>query len=293
MPASEVDVSASFVQTLIESQRPDLGGSTIRLLGEGWDNWLFRVGEHWLARLPRRSLSAPLIENEWKWLPELAPHLPLQIPIPLHLGRPEFDYPFPWAIYPFIEGMPASRAPLPDFSEAAAIIGHFLAALHQPAPPEAPLNPFRGVPLAQRDDSTRQRLEGLRQESYPGVGRLEEIWELAVGVPDYAGPPVWLHGDFHPSNLLIREGQIVAVVDWGDISAGDPAVDLAVGWMLLPSDARAVLESASGATVDTWERARGWALSLGLAMLMTSVDNPQMAEIGSRTIRALVDDGSA
>lgn len=290
MPAAEVDVSASLVRSLIESQRPDLAGSAVTLLGEGWDNWLFRIGERWLARLPRRSLSAPLIENEWDWLPELAPHLPLQVPLPLHLGRPDFNYPFPWAIYPFLEGTPASRVALADFGESAATLGRFLVALHQPAPSDAPLNPFRGVPLSERDESTRWRLDGLRQESFPGVGRLQGIWEEAVDLPEYSGPPVWLHGDFHPSNLLVEEGNLCAVVDWGDITAGDPAVDLAVGWMLLPSEARVVLGSESGASGDTWGRARGWSLSLGLAMLMTSVDNPRMGEIGHRTIRAILED---
>ncbi len=283
-------MSPALARRLIESQRPDMTGLAIIPIGEGWDNWSFRVGESWLARLPRRSLSAPLIENEWKWLGELAPRLPLPIPVPVHLGEPEFGYPFRWAIYPFIEGRPASESPPANMNEAARTLGRFLGALHQPAPSDAPGNPFRGAPLSERDETTRRRLAHLATESFPGSELLSRIWDEAVEAPEHIGPAVWLHGDFHPSNLLVEDGSVVAVVDWGDITAGDPAVDLAIGWMLLPPVERAVLAAESRAEPETWVRARGWALSLGLALMLSSVDNPRMEENGRRAVQAVLED---
>ena len=289
MPVAEVGMSVELAHRLVASQRPELARMPVTLIGEGWDNWSFRIGHEWMARLPRRSLAAPLIENEWNWLYRLASRLPMRIPVPIHLGRPEFDYPFPWAIYPFLRGVPASRTPVEDWGRAASSIGRFLAALHQPAPANAPDNPFRGVPLSHRDDTTTKRIAALRREGFEGIDRIARAWEEALEVPDHRGHAVWLHGDFHPSNILVEDREIVAVVDWGDITRGDPAVDLSVGWMLLPQDFRDHLRSAAGASVDTWARARGWALSLGLAMLMSSGDNPTMGDIGLRTVRAVME----
>lgn len=283
-------MSLDLARRLVESQRPELAGLPLAPIGEGWDNWSFRIGDEWLARLPRRSLAAPLIENEWNWLPRIASGLPLEVPVPIHLGRPEFGYPFPWAIYPFLPGTPASLASVDDWDRAARSIGRFLAALHQPAPTDAPDNPFRGVPLSERDETTRGRMAALRGEGFEGVDRIARIWEEALGESDHDGDAVWLHGDFHPSNLLVEHDEIVAVVDWGDITRGDPAVDLSVGWMLLPPDVRADLRQEAGASEDTWARARGWALSLGLAMLTNSADNPVMGNVGLRTVRAVLED---
>lgn len=284
-------MSLDLVRRLIEGQHPELTGLPVAPVGEGWDNWSFRIGEEWLARLPRRSLAAPLIENEAKWLPRIAPTLPLQTPVPVRLGRPEFGYPFPWAIYPFLPGTPASRTSVDDWDEAARSIGRFLTTLHQPAPANAPDNPFRGVRLSERSKITRNRINALRREGFEGIDGLGRIWDEALGVPDHRGEAVWLHGDFHPNNLLVENGEIVAVIDWGDITRGDPAVDLSIGWTLLPPRARADLSSLVGASEDTWARARGWALSLGLAMLMNSADNPVMANVGLRAVRAVLEDG--
>ena len=131
----------------------------------------------------------------------------------------------------------------------------------------------------------------LRREGFASVDRLVRIWDEAVGLSEHDGDRVWLHGDFHPSNLLVEDGKIVAVVDWGDITRGDPAVDLSVGWMLLPSEARSDLRTEAGASEATWARARGWALTLGLAMVMSSADNPEMRKIGVRTVRGVMADG--
>ena len=146
MPAAEVEMSLDLARRLFESQRPELAGLQVEPIGEGWDNWSFRIGGEWLARLPRRSLAAPLIENEWKWLPRIAQGLPLQVPVPTQLGRPEFGYPFPWAIYPYVPGSPASTTSIADWSHEARSLGRFLTALHRRAPTDAPQNPFRGVP---------------------------------------------------------------------------------------------------------------------------------------------------
>lgn len=289
-PVPETEVSADLVAALLRSQIPELAGLEVDLFAEGWDNWSYRLGDRWLVRLPRRSLAAPLIENEWRWLAEIAPRLPLRIPVPRHLGRPEHGYPFPWAVYPFLSGEPIEHSSPADVAETASVIASFLAALHVPAL-GAPANPFRGIPLPARDPATRERIATLRGRGLSDADEVARAWEEALALPGYEGERVWLHGDLHPLNILTEEARVVAVVDWGDITAGDPAVDLSVAWILFPAETRAGFrQEYGGVSDDTWGRARGWALSLGLAMMLTPAGDPTMERIGRRTVDAVLED---
>ncbi len=287
MPEAEVAVDVVLVRALLEDQHPDLAAFEVSEPLFGWDNVMFRLGKELLVRLPRRAQAAALIEHEQRWLPVLAPALPLPIPAPVRVGRGACGFPWSWSVCPWLPGARAATHPPADMSDAARALGEFLRALHRPAPADAPSNPHRGVPLADRGELLHARVAQLGAEiDRPAVVAL---WERLVRAPAWSGAPVWLHGDLHPANVLVDRGRVSAVIDFGDITAGDPATDLAIAWMLLPRDARAGLRAAAGDVDDaTWARARGWALALAVAILSSSADNPVMHGVGRRTLEAVL-----
>ena len=287
MPAAEVDVSVELVRQLLAEQHPDLAGLAVGVLANGWDNMVCTVGADLLARLPRRALAAELVAHEQRWLPVLAPRLPLPIPAPVRVGRPAQRFPWNWSVVPFLPGQVAALTAPDDLALAAAALGAFLAALHAPAPPQEPANPFRGGPLADRTDRVTEHLGLLASDTDTDAARA--VWEAAIDAAAWAGPPTWIHGDLHPANILVNAGRISAVIDFGDLTSGDPATDLSVAWMLFPAKERAVFWQAYGrADDDTRARARGWALSLALVFLAHSADNPLMARIGKHTFREVL-----
>lgn len=289
-------MSADLVRRLLADQHPDLARLPVEFLANGWDNELYRVGDELVARLPRRALGAQIIINEQRWLPGLASRLPLPIPRPERTGVPACGYPYSWSVVPYLPGVPAAQAGSFDPAAAAAAVGGFLGALHVPAPADAPANPFRGVPLAERASTFAANLALIGgQVDRDAVLR---AWVAALTAPGYDGPPVWLHGDLHPANILVNDGQVSGVIDFGDITAGDPASDLSVSWMLLPPDCHATFWSAyqaasgraGGPAGDALRaRARGWALNLAVVFLAHSEDNPVLRQVGRRTLSAVLD----
>jgi aminoglycoside phosphotransferase (APT) family kinase protein len=260
---------------------------------------MFRVGDELIARLPRREPAARILLNEQRWLPVLAPHLHIPIPYPERTGLPAHGYPWSWSVVPYLPGVPAAAADALDLPSVTAAVGGFLGSLHAPAPPDAPANPFRGVPLADRAESFARNLATLSGQV--DLDAVLDVWEEAVTEPAYGGPPVWLHGDLHPANILISHGRVSGVIDFGDITSGDPATDLAVAWMLLPLPChgafrfayRAACRAArngSAASIDDalWTRTRGWALNFAIMLLAHSADNPQLENVGRRTLRRLL-----
>lgn len=336
MPAADVEVTTELVRRLLADQHPDLAGRPVEFLANGWDNAMFRLGDELVVRLPRRQVAAQNLVNEQRWLPALAPAIHLPIPAPERTGLPAHGYPFRWSVVPYLPGDPAAEAgPRLDLASAAVSLGRFLGELHAPAPPEAPANPVRGVPLADRANAFEANLAQLDDIRGPadradGAGKpdpdgqaanaddeadgsdqanrvdraaVRRAWAAALAAAPYAGPPRWLHGDLHPANILVRDGRISAVIDFGDITAGDPATDLAVAWMLLPTERHPAFRAAyrtagnrpadatDAATADDgpagtalWDRARGWALSLAIVFLAYSADNPQLRAVGRRTL---------
>jgi aminoglycoside phosphotransferase (APT) family kinase protein len=303
MPAADVDVTAVLVRRLLAGQHPDLAGRPVEFLANGWDNAMFRLGDDLVVRLPRRQAAAQILLNEQRWLPVLAKTIQLPIPAPERTGRPAHGYPFSWSVVPYLPGEPAAGAGSLDLAGAADSVGRFLGALHAPAPTDAPANPFRGVPLADRAGSFAANLallagqagrvgQDLPGQDLPGRDAVLRGWDAALAAPGYDGPPLWLHGDLHPANILVNDGQVSGVIDFGDITAGDPANDLSVAWMLLPPGCHASFWSAYQAACGSWvrvddalrARAAGWALNLAIVFLAYSQDNPVLLEVGRRTL---------
>lgn len=293
MPAAEVDVDPDLVRRLLAAQHPDLAGLPVEVLANGWDNFICRLGADLLVRLPRRELAAELVLNEQRWLPVLAPRLPLAVPAPVRTGQPGEGYPWSWSITRFLPGEVAARTPPADPAHAAVTMGGFLNAWHEPAPDDAPVNRVRGIPLAKRDETVTQNMAILGDQIDQRLSKT--LWTTARDTVPWDGPPLWQHGDLHPANILVHDGALSAVLDFGDITSGDPATDLSVAWMLFPDPAhRDVFWDAYGKTDDaTKARARGWALSFSLVYLTHSADNPLMAEIGRRAYRAVTAPTSA
>jgi aminoglycoside phosphotransferase (APT) family kinase protein len=287
MPVAEIEIGEPLVRSLLDEQCPDLAGLEIAELASGWDNAVFRLGDELTVRLPRRALAAALVEHEQRWLPRLAATLPLPIPSPVRIGRPGAGYPWSWSVCRWLPGVIALRAPPADPFAAAETLGAFLSALHREAPPDAPANPFRGVPLEQRAAAVRQRAEQLADVI--DAGAVLKCWTELASTPRWDGPPSWLHGDLHPANVLVHGGRVSAVIDFGDLTSGDPATDLAVAWMMFPAEARPAFRAAVGShDEDTWTRARAWALSLALAYLARSADNPMFARLGADVLQAVL-----
>jgi aminoglycoside phosphotransferase (APT) family kinase protein len=294
MPAAEVDLSARLVRLLVAEQHPDLAHLPVESLANGWDNAIFRLGDSLLVRMPRRQLGARILVNEQRWLPVLAPRLPLPVPAPVRVGRSGHGYPWAWSIVPFLRGEPASGTVAFDPREAALAVGGFLGALHTPAPADAPANPFRGVPLAERAVTFADNLRTV--DGQVDRAAALRVWDAALAASRWDAAPVWLHGDPHPANILVHEGRVSALIDFGDITAGDPATDLSVAWMLLPAEHHGTLREAyrqasgaAGAVSDPlWLRARGWALNFALAFLAYSANDRQLRQVGERTLRAVL-----
>jgi aminoglycoside phosphotransferase (APT) family kinase protein len=273
VPDTDVEVTADLITELLREQHPDLADLPLTFGAGGWDNQLWRLGDDLAVRLPWATRSADeLLLKEYSLLPALAPRLPLQIPVPQRLGLPSERFPRPWIVTTWVEGEPADRVPATRGAEAADTLGAFLAALHQPAPDDAPAGrQRRGRPLADIGEGVAHFLKETTDRGLiSDPDALLEVWNDALAAPDWTGPAVWLHGDLHPANLLTRDGNFCGVVDFGDMCAGDPACDLGACWLLLPDGVidRFHQSYSSAADAATQRRARGWALCKALICLL-------------------------
>ena len=290
-PISELEIDAPLVYRLLKDQHPDLAHLPIRLVDAGWDNAMFRLGDHRAVRLPRRKAAARLIEHEQTWLPRLADHLPIPVPTPCRLGKPALGYPWQWSVLPWLAGMPADQAE-PDANQATCLAS-FLRSLHVPAPSDAPLNPVRGVPLQQRAAAVAERMERLETKTSLMTQKIKSIWHQALNAPIDV-QATWLHGDLHARNVLVKNGTIAGIIDWGDITSGDIATDLAAIWMLF-SDATArqqALTQYTNISEATLQRSKGWAVLFGVTLLDTGlIDHPRHTVMGERTLHRISEDG--
>ncbi|HVX42478.1 MAG TPA: aminoglycoside phosphotransferase family protein [Mycobacteriales bacterium] len=258
-------VEVGVVHELLREQHPDLAALPISRVPGGWDNELWRIGDDLAVRLPRSAAAETLLRREQEWLPRLARTLPLPAPVPIREGVSTPMFSRPWTVARWVPGEPADRSPVRTRS-SAGLLATFLRELHHAAPPDAPLDPKRGVPLSIMDSEFRERLAAV-SELVDGP-RIRQVWDKAVAAPEFTGRPVWLHGDLHPANVVTIEGSLAGVIDFGCLCAGDPATDLAAAWTILPPGWSAEFFTAYGGIDQAmmW-RARGWTVLLGLALV--------------------------
>jgi aminoglycoside phosphotransferase (APT) family kinase protein len=270
---TENEITADLIAELLREQHPDLAGLPLTFGARGWDNQLWRLGDDLAVRLPWATQDAgELLLKEHALLPAMAPRLPLRIPVPQRLGQPSERFPRPWIVTTWVAGEPADRVPAARGAEAADTLAAFLAALHQPAPDDAPAGRNgRGGPLTDIGEGFAQMLKETTDRGLiADPGAVGEVWDDALAAPDWTGPALWLHADLHPANVLTTDGNFCGVVDFGDMCAGDPACDLAACWRLLPGGAihRFQQRYSPAADAATLRRARGWALWKALACLL-------------------------
>jgi aminoglycoside phosphotransferase (APT) family kinase protein len=286
-PAADVTVDPSLVRSLLQQQHPDLAHLVPVQVAEGWDNFIFRLGDELAVRLPRRAASATLIEHEQRWLPELSARLPVPVPVPVRVGARGPLFGWSWSVVRWLPGESLLHAARVDPITTGALLERFLRTLHQPAPADAPRNPWRGVPLDARTTALHAHLQQL--DGVVDRAAVLNLWDHALSTPPWSGPPLWLHGDLHPGNLLASDGHLSGVIDFGDLTCGDPATDLAVLWMLPPAMRWRVEARGSDEPEALMVRARAWALALGLVYLAHSRGDVAMATLGQRTITAALD----
>ena len=289
------NINSSLVHRLIKTQFPQWADLSIKPVEfSGWDNRTFHLGDSMTVRLPSQGHYAAQVEKEQFWLPKLAPFLPLPIPKPLAMGKPQEEYPWPWSIYPWIEGNTASIDKISDLSNFALKLAEFLKSLQGIDASEGPeagtQNFYRGGSLKIYDAETRQAIQNLSHKIE--AKRLTELWEKALS-SEWERPPVWIHGDIAVGNLLVKNGSLSAVIDFGQLAIGDPACDLVISWTLFHGDSRSIFRKAMSLDEKTWERAMGWALWKALiiyAALPGNNHSPIEIEKSRRVIDEILND---
>lgn len=288
------ELCEDLVRALLNEQHPDLADGAVTFGARGWDNQIWRLGEDLAVRIPWQTEDAgALLRKEYRWLPKLAPSLPLAVPVPQRLGEPSALYPQPWMVTTWVPGTPGDLAPVARGENSAEALASFLAAMHRAAPEGAPEGRSgRGGPLDQFEEGLSWQLdlvkdlcaevEGETSETAPDADPVRAVWENALAAPMWSGPAMWLHGDLHPANVLTADGRLCGVIDFGDLCAGDPALDIAAAWILLPdADAIDRFRRTNPLAQDdtTWRRARGWAVWRALGSVLIAIGDHDGAKL--------------
>jgi len=281
MHTDEVGTDVSLVRRLVAGQFPEWADLSVDPVSSaGTDNVLYRLGHDMVVRLPRHERTSGTLERERRWLPRLAPHLPLAVPVPLADGLPAEGYPFVWSVYRWLEGENATVERIADLRRAAFDLAEFVAALQRVdptgGPPPGKENANRGVPLSTRDAAVRSALASWNDDV--DTDAAAAAWGDALSAAEWDRSPVWIHGDLDSRNLLVEQGRLTAVVDWGCLGVGDPACDVAVVWKVLSADTRDLFRNALQLDDATWARSRGWVLSQALMVqpYYTIETNPEL-----------------
>ena len=267
MTEPAIEITAALVRRLLRDQHPDLADLPVREVAGGWGNQMWRLGDDLAVRMPRTAEAPALHHKERRWLPVLAPLLPLSVPRPVRLGEPSANFPRPWTVMTWVPGEPLDLAAITRGDHAADTLAGFLTALHVPAPPDAPASRDRG---------------GHPRDCTPGFDRffdavvpddlaadVRAVWDDAVAAPEWEGPAVWVHGDLHPANVVVTGGTLSGVIDFEDMFAGDPAWDLAAAWVVLPAGgAERCFATYRRADPATIRRARGLAALKSLFLML-------------------------
>ena len=295
MHPDEVLVDEALVRRLVAGQFPDWKDLPITPVPySGTDNAIFRLGDDMVVRLPRIHWATAQVHKEHTWLPVLAPRLPLRVPTPVRLGAPGLGYPWHWAVHDWLDGENALNASVDDLEQAALDLAALVTTLRSvdPAAREPALSGGRGGPLADRDAEVRTAIASL--EGHIDVEKTAAVWQASLDAPPWHGAPVCLHADITPGNLLVNNGRLSAVIDFGMLTAGDPATDLMVAWNYLTSETRPTFREALSDDDATWSRGRGWALSVALIALPYYLNtNPQIVATSRRTIHETLQDHEA
>jgi aminoglycoside phosphotransferase (APT) family kinase protein len=288
MHTDEVDIDAGLVSRLVAAQFPRLASLPIgEARSTGTVNAIYRLGDHLYARLPRVGEWARDLEKEWHWLPKLSPHLTLRVPEPVGKGHPAGPYPFPWAIYRWIDGQPYAGELVDDERQAARDLARFVAELRRIDPAGAPRGGRR--PLRELDAATRAAIESSRGVIDGDAAIV--AWEHALAAPAWEGTPVWIHTDLLRPNVLVRDGRLCTVIDFGGVGVGDTAADVIAAWSVLGHPGRETFRDALGVDDGTWNRARGYALHQA-AMIIPYYDetNPGLVALAKRTVEEVLAD---
>ena len=280
------DITPAVAARLVAAQFPQWANlPVVPVALDGWDNTTFRLGDELCVRLPSADAYVAQIEKEHRWLPVLARRLPLPIPEPVAKGRPGGGFPRPWSVYRWIEGDPASTDRIADLTEFAADLAAFLAALYaidaSGGPPAGAHSFFRGGPLDTYDAQSRASIERLADDI--DIEAATEVWDAALA-STWNRPPVWVHGDVAASNLLVTEGRLRAVIDFGCSAVGDPACDLVMAWTFFAGESAEVFRSGLRFDDATWARARGWALWKALITLAREKCGGEDADATARRV---------
>ncbi|MFB7908644.1 aminoglycoside phosphotransferase family protein [Kitasatospora sp. NPDC056076] len=277
MHADELDVDEELVRRMVAARFPRWAGLPVEPVDSaGTSNAMFRLGAELVVRIPRIPGAVEDIGKEYTWLRRLAPELPVAVPVPVALGEPVDGCPWEWSVLRWLDGANPAAGDERQPDLLAADLAGFVTAMRRADPAGAPAS-YRSETLAARDAAVRRALAALAGEV--DAAAVTALWKTALGAPEHAGPPVWIHADLQPGNLLVDGGgRLAAVIDFGCAGLGDPAVDLLPAWYVLPASARDAFRTAVGADAAEWERGRGWALSVALAELDYYRDsNPRMA----------------
>lgn len=294
MHADEVDIDMSLVRRLLAAQFPQWADLPLEPVDSaGTANAIYRLGADMAVRLPRIQAATGQMDKEHQWLPRLAPLLPLAIPVPLAKGTPAEGYPWHWSVYRWLDGENAAIERIADPRQAATALAQFVAALQRidPAggPPPRLHNFGRGVPLALRDEYTRTAIASCG--SMVDTDAVTAAWDADLHAPAWDRPPVWIHGDLLPGNLLVEHGRLSAVIDFGCLGVGDPACDLLGAWSFLSAETRDVFRAALTVDDATWARGRGWALSVALiALPYYQSTNPVFVALATQMIDEVLAD---
>lgn len=293
---TRISTDEDLVRRLVAAQFPHWADLPVRgVSDQGWDNQTYHLGDDMLVRLPSAKEYALAVDKEHRWLPALAERLPVPIPVPLAQGAPGEGYPHPWSIYSWLEGDTAEKATIADLTVFATDLAGFLAALRavdpSAGPPPGVHNWFRGGPLTTYDPMTQESLATLT-DRHPRADLLGEIWQSAMKTP-WDGQQIWFHGDIADGNLLVRDGRLAAVIDFGTCGVGDPACDLAIAWTLLTAESRQTFRDALEIDSNTWARGQGWALWKALSGYAGALeDDEEPSEGVARTLEEICDDYS-
>lgn len=289
MHDDEVEIDAALVKRLLKAQFSTLAKLPIKpVASAGTDNAIFRLGTHLCVRMPRIESAAKNIEKAHRWLKELSLNLPLPIPVPLEKGDPDEIYPWHWSICQWLEGDNVTNEPIIDLRRAAIELAQFLISLQHIDSTGGPLS-RRAGPLITQDQEVQEAIRCL--QGWFDTAHITALWEESVSAPAWDNPPVWTHGDLLPTNLLVREGQLSAIIDFDLMGVGDPACDLIVAWSVLSQDSRSIFRSVLAVDEATWLRGRGWALSIALIIIpYYKITNPGLVAVARRIINEILAD---